>query len=366
MTKLRRFAKEGSGCAAYRKLRSIGTPRRAEFPLVLGLALLIPAISLAGEGAKKNQQLQSVPDNLPAVLWVQPASIANRDLFHGPGGRDHEPHTTFTFLREDLNGTNPKFDVRDEDGTKWRVKLGAEAKPEIAASRLLWAIGYFANEDYFLPDLRVKDMKGLKRGQHLLGPDGSMKSVRLKRFLRDEKKIGNWHWRSNPFIGTHEFNGLRVMMALMNNWDLKDENNAVYQETTSAAVPELHYMVSDLGATFGTTGLSYRGSSSKGNLTAYASSKFIKKVSAHYVDFNVPTRPNLWRLVSLKEFVSRVRLEWIGWHIPRADARWVGQLLSQLSRDQVRQAFQAAGYFPDDVDRFTDVVEKRIEELKSL
>jgi hypothetical protein len=366
MTDPRRFAKEGSGCAASRNRRSIGTPRRAEFPLVLGLVLLIPAIPLVGEDAKKNHQLQSVPDNLPAVLWVQPASIANRDLFHGPGGRDHEPHTTFTFLREDRNGTNPKFDVRDEDGTKWRVKLGAEAKPEIAASRLLWAIGYFANEDYFLPNLRVKDMKPLKRGQKFVGPDGNMKSVRLKRFLPGEKKVGNWRWRSNLFVGTREFNGLRVMMALMNSWDLKDENNAIYQESTGAAVPELHYMVSDLGATFGTTGLSYLGSNSKGNLTAYAGSKFINKVSAHYIDFNVPTRPSLWRLVSLKEFISRVRLEWIGRHIPRADARWIGQLLSQLSRDQVRQAFQAAGYFPDDVDRFTDVVEERIEELKSL
>jgi hypothetical protein len=366
MPKPPRFAKEGSGCAASRKRRSIGAPKGAEFPLVLGLVLLIPAISLVGEDAKKNHQLQIVPDNLPAVLWVQPASIANRDLFHGAGGRDHEPRTTFTFLREDLKGTSPKFDVREEDGTKWRVKLGAEVKPEIAASRLLWAIGYFANEDYFLPDLRVEGMKRLKRGQKYLAPDGAMKNVRLKRFLPDEEKVGNWRWRSNPFVGTREFNGLRVMMALMNSWDLKDENNSVYREITCDGGPKLHYMVSDLGATFGTTGLSYAGAGSKGNLPAYASSKFIKKESAHYVDFNVPTRPNLWRLASLKEFISRLRLEWIGRHIPRADARWMGELLSQLSRDQVRQAFQAAGYVPKDVDRFTDVVEERIEELKSL
>jgi hypothetical protein len=365
MAALRRLGKRGQDCAASLKRRSIGASRRAAFLLPFGLLLLIPAISSVGEETKKNHPLQSVSDSLPAVLWIQPASIANRDLFHGPGGREHEPHTSFTFLREDRKGTNPKFDVLDEDGTKWRVKLGAEARPEIAASRLLWAIGYFATEDYFLPDLRVKDMKGLKRGRHLQGPDGSIKNVRLKRFLPDEKKVGSWRWRSNPFVGTREFNGLRVMMALMNSWDLKDENNSVYQAATGAGAPELHYMVSDLGATFGTTGLSRPGSSSKGDLAAYARSKFIKKVSAHYVDFNVPTRPNLWRLVNLKEFVSRVRLEWIGRHVPRADARWVGDLLSQLSRDQVRQAFQAAGYSPDDADRFTDVVEERTEELKS-
>ena len=35
---------------------------------------------------------------------------------------------------------------------KWRVKLGVEARPETVASRLVWAVGYYANEDYFLPE----------------------------------------------------------------------------------------------------------------------------------------------------------------------------------------------------------------------
>ena len=59
-----------------------GDFKESRIPPVLGLVLLIPAISSAGEDAKKDHQLQSVPDNLPAVLWVQPASIANRDPFH--------------------------------------------------------------------------------------------------------------------------------------------------------------------------------------------------------------------------------------------------------------------------------------------
>ena len=96
--------------------------------------------------------------NAPAVLWQDPADIASRDLYYGPGGKEHAPHTTYTFLKEDLNGTNPKFDVRDENGVKWRVKLGVEARPETVASRLVWAVGYYANEDYFLPELHVEDM----------------------------------------------------------------------------------------------------------------------------------------------------------------------------------------------------------------
>jgi hypothetical protein len=43
-------------------------------------------------------------------------------------------------------------------------------------------------------------------------------------------------------------------MALMNNWDLKDDNNAVYLEKHKDGLSEQIYLVSDLGASFGTTG----------------------------------------------------------------------------------------------------------------
>src|ERR1700719_2951959 len=56
----------------------------------------------------------------PAVLWRNPTDIASRDLFYGPGGEKHQPHGPFTFIREDLDGTNPKFVVRDADDVKWK------------------------------------------------------------------------------------------------------------------------------------------------------------------------------------------------------------------------------------------------------
>src|SRR5438270_9954338 len=65
-----------------------------------------------------------------AGIWRDPSDIRSRDLFYGAGGRSHSPGKTLTFLREDSGGSNPKFDVRDENGTKWKVKLGEEAQPE--------------------------------------------------------------------------------------------------------------------------------------------------------------------------------------------------------------------------------------------
>ena len=81
------------------------------------------------------------------------------------------PHGTVTFVKEDLDGSSPKFLVRDQDGQKWKVKLGIEARPETAASRIVWAVGYYANEDYFVRELQVLGMPDrLHRGERLIGP----------------------------------------------------------------------------------------------------------------------------------------------------------------------------------------------------
>jgi hypothetical protein len=248
------------------------------------------------------------------------------------------------------------------------VKLGDEARPETVASRLVWAVGYFTNEDYFLPELRVENMPShLKRGQRLVAPDGSFHNVRLKRSLKDEKKIGSWKWRDNPFEATRELNGLRVMMALINNWDLKDENNSVYgekgmEDTEISAI----YMVTDLGASFGAPGRWWPRNKSRGNLGVYSRSKFITRTTPEYIDFMTPTRPALFYSVSLPQFFSRLHLRWIGRRVPRADAKWIGQLLAQLSPEQIRDAFRAARYSPEEVERFATVIERRIGELNEL
>jgi len=61
-----------------------------------------------------------------------------------------------------------------------------------------------------------------------------------------------------------------------------------------------------------------------------------------------------------------VDLEWIGRHIPRADAKWIGSELAKLSPQQIRDAFRAGGYSPEEVEGFARVVESRIAELNQL
>src|ERR1044071_240611 len=298
-----------------------------------------------------------------AAIWTDPGDIKNKDLFNGPGGEKHRPQLPVKFLKEDKHGHNPKFDAEDAKGTKWKAKLGIEAQPETVATRLLWAIGYFTNEDYFVRNLVVTDLPAhLHRGQGHVISANHLDMARLQRHPGGEKKSGNWNWRHNPFVGTREFNGLRVMMALINNWDLKDENNAIFEEKDGTEV----YTVTDLGTAFGASGNRYTEKESKNNLKAYQESRFIAKVTPTYVDFDFPRRPPLWYIGDLPHYMHQVHLRWIGERVPRADAKWVGSLLMQLSTEQIQDAFRAGGYPPDQAAAFTKAVQVRIAELDRL
>jgi hypothetical protein len=328
-------------------------------PLLVSVTLF--ALSLPIAPAREKGQDDSAAAG-PAVLWSNPTDIASRNLFYGPGGEQDQPHGPFTFVKEDMNGTNPKFIVRDRDGVKWTVKLGIEARPETVACRITWAVGYYTNEDYFMRDLQVQGMPArLRRGQKMVDPDGSVHNVRLKRHDKDETKTADWQWRHDPFTNTRELNGLKVLMAVMNNWDLKNENNHVYQDG-----PESIYVVSDLGASFGSAGLRWPLDKAKGNVDSYSHSKFIRRITPTSVDFAVPARPSFVYLVNPKAYIRRIHLEWIGKGIPRDDARWMGNLLASLSPGQIHDAFRAAGYTPQEVERFSAIVARRIAMLTDL
>ena len=335
------------------------------------IAIEFPSISTARKSNKTSEAKKEIARQGNAVLWQNPRDIASRNLYFGPGGEKDAPHAALTFLKEDLEGSNPKFDARDDDGVKWKVKLGDEARPETVASRLVWAVGYFTNEDYFASEIRVQAMPAhLQRGsaRKLDFSSGIVRNVRLKRSLENEKKIGTWRWRQNPYTGTRELNGLRVMMALINNWDLKDVNNAIYIEKDGeeTEAPAQIYMVSDLGASFGAPGRWWPRKKSRGNLDVYSRARFISKATSEYVDFMTPTRPALVYSVGFPQFFGRLQMRWIGRRVPRGDAKWMGQLLAELSPEQIRDAFRAANYSPEEVERFAKVIERRIGELNEL
>jgi hypothetical protein len=292
-----------------------------------------------------------------AALWRDRGDVASLNLLYGAGGKEHQPAGKFTFVQEDKQGTAPKFEVVDEQGVTWKVKLGEETKSETAASRLLWAAGYFTDEDYYLSELTVEKMAKLSRGRELVSADGVIHGARLERSIKGQKKNGNWSWFKNPFVGTKEMNGLRVMMALINNWDLKEVNNSIYEQKGVGS----RYVVSDLGATFGETGNTV--TRSKSNPDDYSESKFIQKVTPEHVDFVLSSRPLFITAIDVPNYATRTHMQDIVKDIPVADARWLGKLLEPLSDEQIRDCFRAAGYSPPDVESNAAMVKERIRDL---
>ncbi len=337
--------------------------RRIHCTLCATLMLALAALSAGVTAQKKDTTAAQVAAaNLPERIWQDPGDTASMDLMYGIGGKAHapDPADTFTFVSEDRAGFSPKFEVTDGKGLTWKIKVGHESQSEVAATRFLWAAGYFADEDYYLAELTVKGLPTLARGEKFVSSDDIVHGARLERKGASAEKLGDWDWFDNPFVGQRELNGLRVMMSLMNSWDLKQVNNTVY-----AVDGERHYVVSDVGASFGKTGR--LGTQTKGVPKDYRESKFVAKVSPDFIDFVLHSRPFflVW-VFAPSNYSERTRMEKITKHIPRADARWLGQRLSKLTVDQIRDAFRSAAYEAGDVETLTTTIRLRIAALAAM
>ncbi len=334
------------------------TRTRQYFTMML-MFLFLSASLIVQAKDKSNEKGNA--SNQSGVIWRDPGDIASLNLFYGAGGKIDapDPNGKFTFVKEDVQGTSPKFDVVDDQGVQWKVKLGQEPQSETSATRLLWAAGYFVDEDYYLAEFKVADMPKLHRGAKFVSKGGMVHRARLERKSKDMESLGTWDWFANPFQGKRELNGLRVMMSLINGWDLSPVNNSIY-----GTGDQRKYMVSDLGASLGNTGDVF--TRSKSSPKDYARSKFIKKSDAEFVDFVMHSRPFFLSAIDIPNYRARTRMEKITRHIPRDDAKWLGQRLAQLSVEQIRDSFRAGGYTPEEITIYAEAVQKRIAELNAL
>ena len=282
-------------------------------------------------------------------LWSDPAPIAARDLFWGAGSELRVPKPPFTYVEEKTGGTQAKIVVTDASGTTWDVKFGHEAHAEVAASRFVHALGYMTEESYFIAAGQVNGARGLKRAADHVSPSGLFTRARFTR--RDPTVVRideNWTFHDNPFLGNKELSGLLILMTMLNNWDIRgDANNDVVRATLLDGTQERRYRVSDLGATFGRMGglISAR---SKWNLADYKAEGFIEKVEDGIVHLDYD---------GLDSKMDRVPLE---------HARWFASLVSQLTPEQVRRAFQAAGATPEEVEGFSARFLEKVAQLSSV
>ncbi len=330
--------------------------------IVFSLLVSQPA-SPQAKRARNSNNLASAP-----ILWRNPGNISSRNLLYGPGSPDLAPVAPFTFVKEDKGGESPKFVVRDARGDEWTVKLGPEAQAETVSTRLVWAVGYFAEEAYYFDEVRINDLPMLSRGRDYVTAD----IVHGARFEPERATMisgPNWDWRKNPFEDTRELSGLKVLMILLNNFDARSANNRIIY-VNGPRGKEARYYVTDLGATLGRAG-GLGGTRTKNDLADFLSTKFVRGVDERdrVVEFDYDTRPRgLGHLSVLHPFYYRheVNKEKAMRGIPVAHARWIGSLLNQLSDEQLRDAFRAAGYSEGVQNSYVAALRERINQLSHL
>ncbi|HKR13016.1 MAG TPA: hypothetical protein VJT15_13235 [Pyrinomonadaceae bacterium] len=311
--------------------------RTSKFRSVVLLAVILSLSTVdVGVVAQSKKKKKQAPQGTP-VLWERPANISSRDLFLGPGGAGMRPDLRrITFLKEEKGGYSKKYRVRDGSGREWVAKIGKEAQAETSAIRLLWGVGYNTEVNYLVPRVTIPGK-------------GTFTNVRFEARPDQWDRVGEWKWKQNPFLGTPEYQGLKIMMALINNWDLKDSNNEIVQVRGS---DELRYIISDLGATFGhasKTPLIWRFTRSRNNPNKYAKSKFLDKVKGDRVVLKFGGKNSgLMKNITVR------------------DAQWMSGWLSQLSDQQLRDAFRAANYRPDQINALVRTVRERTNELLHL
>ena len=299
---------------------------------VLLLLCVLPTVSAADDKDKDKERPKGTN-----VLWRRPTDIKSRDLRLGPGKTKPDLRRV-TFVDEEKGGYSTKYRVRDSAGREWVAKIGKEAQAETAAVRLLWAVGYMTEINYLEPTTQIVGK-------------GVFRNVRFEARPENVKRLDEWKWSENPFVDTRELRGLKVMMALINNWDIKDSNNKILLVRGQGG-NELRYVISDLGATFGKSGstpIIWRLTRSRNKPVDYAKAEFVDTVVDNHVYFHYGGKRN--------DLFNDITVP---------DATWIGGLLSQLSTRQLRDAFRAANYSPSEINLLVNEVRSRVNELNRV
>lgn len=299
--------------------------------------------------AQKESKMKKAPPQGTPVLWREPADIASQNLLLGPGGESLKPDLSkVTFVRDQMGGGfSINYRVTDGAGKIWVAKLGKEAQPETASARLVWAVGYMTETTHLVPCVHIQGAPEPRYKVARCEGDG-FTNVKFEARPKEVKRLDPWSWTNNSFAGTKEFQGMVVLMSLLNNWDLKDDNNRIlYVPAGDSGQPELQYIISDLGATFGKTGgfLSHNRNAPED----FVKSKFVEGVQGNRVKFAYGGKnAGLFKNITVEQ------------------TKWIGSLLSRLSDQQISDAFRAANYSPEDIEVLTRAVRARIDQLVNL
>jgi hypothetical protein len=300
------------------------------------------------------------PRRLQAIrhrLWREPTSADAADLRFGPGGPEGAPVPPFRFVEEQLAGSQPCISVRDARDRLWRIKWGHEAKPECFAVRFAWACGYFAEVTHYVPAGTIAGVGELSRARACVEENGTFCEARFELEDRDVRMLfdeHSWSWDDNPFVGTRQLAGLKIVNMLLSNWDTKDRrdvargsNTAIF-EVRTAWGREARYLITDWGGAMGKWGSNVvaRGRWDAAGFAAQTS-QFVTGIRDGWVCFGYQGQ----RTAEIARDISVEHVEWFYRHAKR------------LKEPALRQGLLACGATEDEAAVFAQALVERIGQL---
>lgn len=317
------------------------------FQMLLIVCFLTSTINAHTEIFQKTTKLLNLTagnNEAVIVLWRDPQDIQNRDLFWGSGGSYNAPNPSSLYVFIDGNKSGHEYRlVEDELGRTWEITFDKEndsfdskgrGRASAVASRLLWAIGYEADQNYFLANLSVRDKGEIKR----------ITNVGLKRRFSNMELLGNWRWDTSPFNNSRELQGLKTAIALFNNWDTDDngKGNRIVRYNNS---DNYAYYVFNLNSSFG------KSDKTRGNPNDYAGEALLKNPSVSNNQVNFAIHGDAKNVVT---------------EVSPANARWIANLISRLSDKQLADAFRSAGFSINEVNIYIQALKAKNQTLLNL
>jgi hypothetical protein len=341
---------------------------------VLAVLMCFTYPGFAGKDPFKNlTKTQWIEAVRRAQVW-QETDVASKDLKAGKGSFAPEEQVTCDFFPKQSSGNTPKFWCALKPGDEVKVKYGennGEVYAEVAATRLLWALGFAADDMYPVTVVcRGCSADPFKNPQKTTA-ETRFDPAAIERLLPGDQMEfstdSGWGWIDlnsvDPALGgaplAHR-DALKLLAVFIQHTDTKPAqqrlicvDEAMGKKVADTECEHPVMMLNDTGRTFGKANMFNRDQPGSVNLKAWSEQKIWKGSERGCVG-NLPK--------SMTGTLENPR-------ISEGGRKFLADLLNKLSDQQIRDLFEVARFTRRDkgstLDGWVDAFKQKRDEVSN-
>jgi len=345
------------------------------------ITLIVAFCCTTALGAQKKDPYKNVDNDVRlaalrhAQVWT-PGDIASRNLRLGPqddSGFRPEAVVTCDYVEEKQTGT-PKFDCAISEDDTIRVKYGeqnGEIYSEVAASRLLWALGFAADRVYpvkvVCKGCPADPIKNHKKVDGTREFTAAVVERKLPGDVIELHKDSGWSWVELSFVDQTsggaplaQRDALKLLAAMIQHTDSKpQQQRLVCHDKVRGLQPQAEgtckhpfMMINDVGKTFGSSSMFNEDKKSAVNFEAWSTTPIWKDSEACVAELS-------------KSFTGSLEHP----KISEDGRKFLSGLLAQLGDRQLRDLFEVARFTKRDpntpIDEWVRVFRQKRDEISN-